>query len=123
MLLQEFQRSVLTDGEIAYMIFGGKFSHAILKRAKPGDFRVQDDFGGTVHDHLAGDAEIRFAEAVVAACSSLPVYARVDVILNNQGNPVVSELELVEPELWMRRSENAADLFADAVAGYIDLLG
>ena len=31
-------------------MINGQFTHAVLKKAKPGDFRVQDDFGGTVLD-------------------------------------------------------------------------
>ena len=45
-MLQEYQNKITTKGEVAFMIFGGKYSHAVLKKAKPGDFRVQDDFGG-----------------------------------------------------------------------------
>jgi glutathione synthase/RimK-type ligase-like ATP-grasp enzyme len=116
MLLQEFQKPVLEKGEVAYMLFGGKFSHAVLKKAKPGDFRVQDDFGGTVHDYKPSAQEIEFAERVVAHCKPFPVYARVDVIWNNQDELCVSELELIEPELWFRKHHAAAELFAEALS-------
>lgn len=115
MLLQEFQNPVLEKGEVAYMLFGGKFSHAVLKKAKPGDFRVQDDFGGTVHDYQPSAKEIEFAEHAVAYCQPAPVYARVDVICNNQNELCVSELELIEPELWFRKHKPAAELFALAL--------
>jgi len=42
MMIQPFIENVIEAGEVSYMCFGGKYSHAILKRAKPGDFRVQD---------------------------------------------------------------------------------
>jgi glutathione synthase/RimK-type ligase-like ATP-grasp enzyme len=115
MLLQEFQKNILTKGEIALMLFGGRFSHAVLKIAKAGDFRVQDDFGGTVHDYFPTLREIAFAENVIAALGQLPAYARVDIFWNNEGNPVVSELEMIEPELWFRKSENAADMLASHI--------
>ena len=122
MLLQEFQNPVLEKGEVAYMLFGGKYSHAVLKKAKPGDFRVQDDFGGTVHDYKPSAQEIEFAERVAAHCKPLPVYARVDVIWNNQDELCVSELELIEPELWFRKHHGAAELFAEALASWINTL-
>ena len=50
MLIQPFFKTISELGEASLMVFDGKFTHAILKKAKPGDFRVQDDFGGTVHD-------------------------------------------------------------------------
>lgn len=115
MLIQEFQHQVTTKGEIALMVFGGKFSHAVLKKAKAGDFRVQDDFGGTVHEYYPSQQEIEFAEHTVSTCMPLPVYARVDVIWDNQNNLCVSELELIEPELWFRKHLPAADAFAEAV--------
>jgi hypothetical protein len=76
---------------------------------------VQDDFGGTVHDYKASNEEIKFAEDVVALCSPIPVYGRVDVILDNRKQFAVSELELIEPELWFRNKPASADMYADAV--------
>lgn len=112
MLLQEFQHRVLTDGEVSLMVIGGQFTHAVLKKARPGDFRVQDDFGGTVHAYKADPDEIRFAEQAVARCTPEPLYARVDIIRDNQGQICLSELELIEPELWLRLHPPAADIFA-----------
>lgn len=122
MLLQKFQPKVVSEGEIALMLFGGKFSHAVLKKAKSGDFRVQDDFGGSVHPYTADKEEIEFAEKAVATCPSLPVYARVDLIRNTGNELCVSEVELIEPELWMRMNEEAAPLFAHHLNEYIHLL-
>ena len=119
MLLQEFKNNILTKGEVAFMLFGGRYSHAILKKAKQGDYRVQDDFGGTVHDYTPTAVEIAFDEKTVAACSPVPVYARVDVIWDNENQLCVSELELIEPELWFRTCSGAADLFAEEVARFI----
>ncbi len=102
MIIQEFQESVLTFGEISMVVFGGKFSHAVLKKGKKNDFRVQDDFGGSVSLYNATKNEIAFAEEVVSGCFYQPVYARVDVLYDNEKNLVLSELELIEPELWFR---------------------
>jgi len=118
-LLQEFQNNILTKGEVAFMLFSGKYSHAVLKKAKQGDYRVQDDFGGSVHDYTPTVEEILFAEKVVAACNPIPVYARVDVIWNNEDELCVSELELIEPELWFRTCPEAAELFAREVVKFI----
>jgi signal recognition particle subunit SEC65 len=115
MLLQEFQHNITTKGEVALMVFGGKYSHAVLKKAKQGDFRVQDDFGGSVHEYTPSAGEIQFAEKVVACVSPLPVYARVDVIWDNADQLCVSELELIEPELWFRKFPPAAEMMADAI--------
>lgn len=115
MLLQEFQLNILSKGELAFMLFGGKYSHSVLKKAKAGDFRVQDDFGGSVMDYQPTVDEITFAEKVIASVDTLPAYARVDVIWDNEGRPCVSELEMIEPELWLRKSTNAATLLANVI--------
>lgn len=115
MMLQPFQYNIATKGEVSFMVMGGKFTHAILKKAKSGDFRVQDDFGGTVHNYEASSEEISFVESVVRACNQLPAYARVDVMWNNVDQLAVSEVELVEPELWFRECHKAADVLTEEV--------
>jgi len=100
---------------VSYMVFNGQFTHAILKKAKAGDFRVQDDFGGTVHDYKASTEEITFAEQAVRACPEMPLYARVDGFIDNEGQLAIAELELVEPELWFRNHPKAAEILAEGI--------
>ena len=119
MMLQEFQDKVINRGEVAHMLFGGIYSHSVLKKAKEGDFRVQDDFGGSVSRYEAEEYEIGFAQKVMACCNPVPVYGRVDVIWDNNDELCVSELELIEPELWFRMYPEAAELMADAVLNAI----
>ncbi|MFY0591274.1 ATP-grasp domain-containing protein [Roseivirga sp.] len=119
MMLQPFQNNVVEKGEISLMVMGGQFTHAVLKIAKPGDFRVQDDFGGTVHNYEPTPEEMAFAEKAVAACSPQPKYARVDIIKDNHGDLAVIELELIEPELWFRMNPSAADVLAEAIISNI----
>ncbi len=112
MMLQPFQDSVVERGELSLMMIGDQYTHAVLKVAKPGDFRVQDDFGGTVHDYEPSKEEIELAMAAVKACENLPLYARVDIVNDNEEKPAISELELVEPEMWFRKNKQAADALA-----------
>lgn len=111
-MIQEFQESVLTAGEISLMVIGGNVTHAVIKHAKPGDFRVQDDFGGSVELHYPTSEAVALAEAAIQACPSIPSYARVDLLLNSNGNYCVSEVELIEPELFFRFHESAAETLA-----------
>ena len=115
MMLQPFQYQIVNKGEVSMMVFNGNFSHAILKKAKAGDFRVQDDFGGSIQDYTPSENEIIFAEAAVNACNELPIYARVDIFEDNEGRIALSELELIEPELWFRSHPEAAKLLARAI--------
>jgi glutathione synthase/RimK-type ligase-like ATP-grasp enzyme len=122
MLLQSFQNSVLKRGEVALMYFDGNFSHAVQKIAKPGDFRVQSEFGGTVQNYTPTTEELTLGEKSLQACAQVPAYARVDIIDDNDGNPAVSELELIEPELWFRFYPSAGQAMADAIIKHINTL-
>ena len=115
-MLQPFQRAILDSGELSLMVIGGRYTHAVRKVARPDDFRVQDDHGGTVHPYAAPADEIVFAERAVAACDPAPVYARVDMLRDNDGLLAVMELELVEPELFLRLYPPAAEALADRIA-------
>jgi hypothetical protein len=62
-------------------------------------------------------AELAVAGAALAAIPGGPsLYARVDVIPDAAGDPVVLELELVEPSLFLPYAEGAAGRVADAIA-------
>lgn len=119
MLLQPFEPSITTVGEDTLMMFGGHYTHAIRKRAKPGDFRVQDDHGGSVERYKPTAAQIELAETAIAACDPVPTYGRVDMVMDGEGRNAVMELELVEPELWLRFHPSAAVEFARGIAGVL----
>lgn len=119
LLLQPFQRAIVEHGEDTLMLFNGRFSHAVRKVAKPGDFRVQDDHGGTVQPHQPTPEQIELAERAMAACRPVPAYGRVDMVQVEPGRFAVMELELIEPELWLRYHPAAASSFAHAIAGLL----
>ncbi len=118
-LIQAFQESILEKGEVSLMVMDGQFTHAIRKKAKPGDFRVQDDFGGTVHPYEANEEEKQFAEKVFSTLKTKALYGRVDVIWNAHNQACVSELELIEPELWFRNYPPAASILAKGISKWV----
>ena len=117
-IVQEFQNNVITEGEVAMIVIGGKFTHAVLKKAKEGDFRVQDDFGGSIAIYNPSEEMVKLAEKCTRILTPIPSYARVDIIWDNLMDLAVSELELIEPELWFRLNPNAAQ----KLAHHVDLI-
>ncbi|MGE5175941.1 MAG: ATP-grasp domain-containing protein [Hyphomicrobiales bacterium] len=119
-LLQPFMRDIVTTGEDTVVVLGGHVTHAVRKKAKAGDFRVQDDHGGTVHAHEAAPDQVALAERAMAAvdrfADTAPVYGRVDMVRDDDGRLAVMELELLEPELWMRTHPPAAVVLGEALA-------
>ena len=115
MLFQEFLNKIITEGEISLIMIGGKYAHAVKKIAKDGDFRVQDDHGGTVEEYQASDSEIEFAKDCLQKCPYNSIYARVDIVYDNNNSPSLSELELIEPELWFRNNPKSVELLAEEI--------
>lgn len=120
MMLQPFQREIVERGETTLVVIDGQVTHGLRKVAKAGDFRVQDDHGGTVHAHEPSADEVAFAERAFASCDPAPLYGRVDMIRDNDGALAVMELELVEPELWLRLCPAAAERMAEAIARMLE---
>jgi hypothetical protein len=120
MLVQEYLPTITTRGEASLMVFNGSFTHAVLKKAKIGDYRVQDDFGGTVHLYHPTSKEIQFAEKVFAACEIVPAYGRADIVWDEDGNHLLSELEIIEPELWVRNNPDSAKIFARGIKNMLE---
>lgn len=116
LIFQPFVRDVIETGEDTLIVMDGRYTHAVRKVAKPGDFRVQDDHGGTVHSYNPTKKQIDLAERAIAACNPSPVYGRADMVRDNNGDWAIMELELIEPELWLRFHPPAAKTFADAIA-------
>ena len=66
MLVQPFLPNVMADGEISLIWIDGSVTHGVLKRAKSGDFRVQDDHGGTVEVIDVSPQDKALAEDIMA---------------------------------------------------------
>jgi glutathione synthase/RimK-type ligase-like ATP-grasp enzyme len=114
LLIQPFLPEIMSDGELSLLFFDGVFSHAIRKRAKQGEYRVQFDYGGTNENAEVSDEWIEGARACIAAAPALPTYARVDGVIQ-KGKFVLMELEIFEPLLFLARHPEAPARFARAI--------
>ncbi len=120
-MVQPYQRFIDERGETGMLYFNGEFSHAFRKGAilatgensKNGLFTEEDigprdasreelELGETVMNHIRG----RFGEQTL--------YARVDVVRGSAGVPVVMEVELAEPSLFLHTSRDSAARFVQA---------
>jgi glutathione synthase/RimK-type ligase-like ATP-grasp enzyme len=115
MMIQPFLRSVAEEGEYSIMLFGGAFSHAIVKRPKAGDYRVQPHLGGTEEPCAAPTGAVALATAALEAAPSNAAYARVDMVRADGGELAIIELELIEPSLWLQHAPDGGESFASAV--------
>ena len=115
MMMQPFLQSISDEGEYSVMLFGGRFSHAIVKRPKAGDYRVQPHLGGSEQPCEPPAGAIDLAHAALGAAPAKAAYARVDMVRDNDGNLAIIELELIEPALWLQHAPDGGDSFAAAL--------
>ena len=109
---------IATQGEWSLMFFLGRYSHAVVKTPKSGDFRVQNDFGGDVRPAQPPDHVLEDAVRIMAAVESTPLYARVDGV-ESGGRLRLMELELIEPAMFIRSWPGASDRFAEAIVSVL----
>jgi glutathione synthase/RimK-type ligase-like ATP-grasp enzyme len=115
LMVQPFLPSVASEGEYSIMRFGGRLSHAIVKRPKAGDYRVQPHLGGSEARCEPPAGAIELARAALASAPAEAIYARVDMVRNTDGALAVIELELIEPALWLQHAPDGGESFAAAV--------
>lgn len=125
-MIQPYFSGIDEVGETALVYIGGTYSHAARKGAL-----LQlgaDPAGPSMTEDMSprepSRAERELADAVVAVVPSLVpgydaaeplLYTRVDLLPDEDGHPVVLEVEVTEPSLFLRLGAGAVDRFADAV--------
>jgi glutathione synthase/RimK-type ligase-like ATP-grasp enzyme len=112
-LIQAFIPEIAT-GEVSLVFFVGEFSHAVLKRPNEQDFRVNGQYGSTTTVTTVSAEVVQDAQKVLATLPNVPLYARVDGIVQ-EGGLCLLELELIEPGLFFDLVPSAAEQFADAL--------
>ncbi|WP_433237829.1 ATP-grasp domain-containing protein [Actinomadura nitritigenes] len=123
-MLQPYLEAVDTAGETALVFLGGEYSHAARKARvlNPGagveGLAGLGETRGKVTATTATDAELDLAHRVLDAVPGGRdlLYARVDLIPGPGGDPLLIELELTEPALYLEHAPGADARFAKAVA-------
>ncbi len=118
-MLQPFLPSIVQQGEWSLFYFGGVYSHTVLKTPKPGDFRVQEEYGSRLQAVEPTAAMRQIGDSAIdRVCSNL-VYARVDLVLV-EGLPCIIELELIEPSLYFPYEPESPKRFAVALNKFLE---
>jgi glutathione synthase/RimK-type ligase-like ATP-grasp enzyme len=114
-LVQPFVDEVLTDGEHSLFFFDGRFSHAVQKVPRAGDFRVQVAYGSTVRRVDPDPQLIGTALQIIAALPAAPLYVRIDGVRREAGFALM-EVEAIEPYLFLAWAPEAIPRYVAAVA-------
>lgn len=110
-MVQPYMHSVEHYGERSLMWIDGELTHAIRKSPRLGD----DPESVSEALPIAAD-ERAIAEVVMADIPHELLYARIDLIRDADDEPLLAELELVEPSLFLRQSPDALDRLVRGIA-------
>jgi hypothetical protein len=116
MMVQRFMPMIQTEGEYSFIFIDGDLSHALIKRAKSGDYRIQSSYGGYEEAIQPNASDIHAAKDILNALNEIPLYARVDMIRADDGSLLLMELELIEPYLYPEQGQELGPRFAAAIA-------
>jgi glutathione synthase/RimK-type ligase-like ATP-grasp enzyme len=118
LLVQPYLASIESEGEVSLIYFQQfskiEYSHAVLKKPKSSDFRVQVEYGGHTQ---AYKPEPFLMELAVNVLKQLPhpwLYARIDLV-DWKNSPLISEVEVIEPSLYFNYSSEAPQKFVKAL--------
>jgi glutathione synthase/RimK-type ligase-like ATP-grasp enzyme len=110
-MLQPYVASVDTYGERSLVYIDGEITHAIRKSPRfAGGEEVVSEATSIADDERA------LAEQALLLVNERPVYARIDIVRDAQGAVMLSELELIEPSLFLRQCPAALERLASAIA-------
>ncbi len=115
-MIQPYLPSIESEGETSLLFFGGRLSHVVNKRPVGGDFRIQTQFGGqyrALPEAPAGALEL--AERTLAAIDEDLLYARIDMAQGPDGEWLLMEAELIEPDFYLGAAPEGGARFAQAV--------
>jgi glutathione synthase/RimK-type ligase-like ATP-grasp enzyme len=115
MIVQPLIEEIATTGEFSLILFEGELSHAVVKRPKSGDFRVQPHHGGVTLPSAAPDGAEELARQALAAAPAKATYARVDIVPDGEGVLRIMELELIEPALFLDHAADGGAAFTQAI--------
>lgn len=125
-MLEPYLASVDADGETAMIYLDGRLSHAIRKGPllAPGAGFVEGLFAAEdIRPREPSKDEGRVAKAAFNAIPGPPpLYARVDLVRDFEGAPVVLELELIEPSLFFDHGPGAAERLVEGLSVRIGAL-
>lgn len=114
-MVQPFLPSLEEQGELSLVYIEGKLSHTVRKRPAAGDFRVQSIWGGSFERAEPEPRHVELGEQAISQLDAPPLYARIDLVEDLDGNPCLIELELIEPNLYLSEAPATAEAMADAL--------
>jgi glutathione synthase/RimK-type ligase-like ATP-grasp enzyme len=116
-MVQPYLPSIERDGEVSVVLVDGAVTHVVRKTPAAGEFRIQEQFGGRYERlELDGDGAepAALSRWILEASGHSFLYARVDLLRDENGAWQLAELEVTEPDLYLALAPDVGTVLADA---------
>jgi glutathione synthase/RimK-type ligase-like ATP-grasp enzyme len=116
-MVQPYLDAVEREGEVSVVLVDGAPTHVVRKTPTVGEFRIQEQFGGRYERiGLDGDGAepAALGRWILEASGHDFLYARVDLLRDENGAWQLAELEVTEPDLYLALAPDVGTVLADA---------
>ncbi|WDV46331.1 hypothetical protein PV797_01220 [Clostridiaceae bacterium M8S5] len=114
-MLQPYIETIESKGEKSTIVVDGKIVYAVDKKPAKGGYLVHNHMGGSYNESDITSLDIRFIDGIIRTMEKTPTYMRVDYLFDEAGEPMLLELELIEPNLYLSKSKKSLDILVDSM--------
>ncbi len=115
-ILQPYLGSIEKIGELSMFYFNGRYSHAVQKVPKLGDFRVQEEHGGKIYSIEPSENALNMGNSIISFLNNKfkqLLFTRIDLV-KFQEKWAIMEIELIEPSMYFPYHQDACRNFVNA---------
>lgn len=123
LVIQPFIDEVGTFGEVSCVVIGGDILFCMLKKPAKNSFLVHEHHGGNYTPTNTEKKESDFIEKILKTFKKRPTYIRIDYLFNQDREPMLLELELNEPNIYLSKSSATLDRLAQEIDKIIQIKG
>lgn len=114
-LIQPFYDSVQTAGEKSTVVINDEVVFTMNKKPKEGGYLVHTHLGGTYTPDEVSKKDESFIKDVIKHLPDKTAYVRIDYLFNENNEPRLLELELIEPNLYLNNNPRGLKLLSDYI--------
>lgn len=114
-MIQPFCHQLKISGERSLVVIDSEVCVCMRKYPAVDGFLVHEHAGGRYEVIIPQVQDVALAFQALYSLKEMPLYARVDMIDDDEGRPQILELELIEPNLYLSRSPKTLNALSEAL--------
>ena len=118
-MIQPYMESIETRGERSTVVVGKTPVFTMKKTPDKGNFLVHRHWGGTYEKIDLQSEDKKFLQKVLNGLKEQPLYMRIDFVYDEKDRPLLLELELIEPNLYLNENKRGLELLSKEIEGLL----